>query len=241
MTLSTVAKFAIQRTLRRRGWEIRRYELSEMTRLAGFLRQHRIDCVLDVGANVGQFAVELRTSGYTGRIISFEPQSDAHARLAALSESDPLWQVAPRSAVGSAAGEIEMNISENSVSSSALPILDTHTGSAPQSRYVRTEKAPVIRIDECDLIERTQRIFMKVDTQGFEQHVLDGATTLLPTLRGVQLEMSLAPLYAGQADFHALIGQLMQGGFEPWYISPGFEDRETGRLLQADVTMFRPE
>jgi FkbM family methyltransferase len=234
-------KSAVQRTLRRFGWEIRRYDLAEMARLAGFLRQHRIDCVLDIGANVGQFGSELRSVGYQGRIISFEPQSDAHARLADLARQDPRWDVAPRAAVGSAPGEIAMNIAENSVSSSALPILDAHTDSAPQSRYVRTETTPVVRIDACDLIDRTQRMFMKVDTQGFEQHVIDGATGLLPLLRGVQLEMSLAPLYEGQADFHALIGQLMRDGFQPWYLSPGFEDRGTGRLLQADVTMFRAE
>jgi FkbM family methyltransferase len=232
-------KSTIQRVLRRFGWEIRRYDLAEMARLAGFLRLHRIDCVLDVGANVGQFATELRHVGYTGRIISFEPQADAYSRLAAAAQADVLWEVAPRSAVGSAPGEIEMNISENSVSSSALPILDAHTGSAPQSRYIRTEMVPVIRLDDCDLIDRSQRIFIKVDTQGFEQHVLDGSSDLLQAVIGIQLETSLAPLYDGQGDFHALIGQLQQTGFDMWYISPGFEDRASGRLLQADVTMFR--
>ena len=233
-------KSTIQRLLRGFGWEIRRYELAEMARLAGFLHQHRVDCVLDVGANVGQFGSELRAVGYTGRIVSFEPQSDAHARLVVAARNDPSWDVAPRAAVGSAVGEIEMNISENSVSSSALPILEAHTTSAPQSRYVRTERVPVIRLDDCDLIDRTRRIFLKVDTQGFEQHVLDGATDLLGVVRGVQLETSLAPLYDGQADFHALIGQLRQAGFAPWYIDPAFQDRDTGRLLQADLTMFRP-
>lgn len=233
-------KSTIQRFLRRFGWEIRRYDLAEMTRLLGFLRQHRIDCVLDVGANVGQFATELRSTGYTGRIISFEPQRDAHAQLVAAAQADPLWVVAPRAAVGSAPGEIEMNISENSVSSSALPILAAHTASAPQSRYVRSERVPVIRLDDCELVDRTQRLFIKVDTQGFEQHVLDGATSLLNVARGVQLETSLAPLYEGQADFHALIGQLRTAGFTPWYIDPAFQDRDTGRLLQADLTMFRP-
>lgn len=232
-------KSTIQRFLRRFGWEIRRYDLAEMARLVGFLHQHRIDCVLDVGANVGQFATELRSTGYTGRIISFEPQGDAHAQLVAAARVDPLWDVAPRAAVGSAPGEIEMNISENSVSSSALPILAAHTASAPQSRYVRSERVPVIRLDDCILVDRTQRLFLKVDTQGFEQHVLDGAHGILEVARGVQLETSLAPLYEGQADFHALIGQLRTMGFAPWYIDPAFQDRDTGRLLQADLTMFR--
>ena len=234
-------KSAIQRTLRRFGWEIRRYELAEVARLVGFLHRHRIDCVLDVGANVGQFATELRHTGYTGRIVSFEPQAGAHVHLCTLAKDDPLWDVAPRAAVGAAPGEIEMNISANSVSSSALPILDTHTDSAPQSRYIRTETVPVIRLDDCDLIDRSQRLFLKVDTQGYEQHVLDGASALLGMVRGVQLETSLAPLYAGQADFSALFGQLVGAGFQPWFIDPAFADRVTGRLLQCDLTMFRPD
>lgn len=240
MNPATPIKFAIQRTLRSVGWEIRRYELAEMAQLKRYLDVHGIKCVLDVGANIGQFATELRTTGYQGRIISFEPQSDAYARLSNAAAGDANWTIAPRGAVGSAPGEIEMNISDNSVSSSALPILDQHTESAPSSRYVRTEKAPVIRLDDCDLFDRDVPTFLKIDTQGFEQHVLDGAPETLKKVRGVQMEMSLAPLYDGQADFLALMSQMKALGFDVWSINPGFADAKTGRLLQADATFFRP-
>ena len=240
MNPATPIKIAIQRTLRTVGWEIRRYELAEMAQLKHYLDVHCIQCVLDIGANIGQFATELRTTGYKGRIVSFEPQSDAYARLTATAANDAEWTVAPRGAVGSAAGEIEMNISDNSVSSSALPILDQHTDSAPSSRYVRTEKAPVTRLDDCDLFDRKVPTFLKIDTQGFEQHVLDGAPDTLKTVRGVQMEMSLAPLYDGQADFLALMSQMKALGFDVWSINPGFADAKTGRLLQADATFFRP-
>lgn len=240
MNPATPIKFAIQRTLRTIGWEIRRYELAEMAQLKRYLDVHNIQCVLDIGANIGQFATELRTTGYKGRIVSFEPQSDAYARLTGAAAIDAGWTVAPRGAVGSAAGEIEMNISDNSVSSSALPILDQHTDSAPSSRYVRTEKAPVMRLDDCDLFDRKVPTFLKIDTQGFEQHVLDGAPDTLKAVRGVQMEMSLAPLYDGQADFLALMSQMKALGFDVWSINPGFADAKTGRLLQADATFFRP-
>jgi FkbM family methyltransferase len=239
MKIVTPLKFAVQRGLRSFGWEIRRFNLDEMAHLVQMLGVHRVDTVLDVGGNIGQFATTLRQAGFAGRIISFEPQSDAHARLSAAAAADPLWDVAPRCAVGAAAGELTMNISDNSVSSSALPILEAHTASAPASRYVRTETAPVITLDSCDLVPATGRIFIKIDTQGFEQQVLDGAPQLLARAVGVLTELSLAPLYEGQADFLAIFNQMRKLGFDTWAINPGFNNRETGQLLQADATFFR--
>jgi FkbM family methyltransferase len=240
MSAITSIKFAIQRTLQSFGWEIKRFSLDEMSQLARFLSIHKVETVLDVGANIGQFATTLRMAGFSGKIISFEPQSAAHARLTAMAAKDPKWTVAPRCAVGAAPGEIEMNISDNSVSSSALPILEAHTGSAPASRYVGKETASVIRLDDCDLVPRSERFFIKIDTQGFEQHVIDGAPELLALARGIQMEMSLAPLYAGQADFMGLMAQMQEAGFDLWSLNSGFASRETGRLLQADSTFFRP-
>ena len=239
MNSLTPIKFAIQRVLRSLGWEIRRFSLDEMTHLNQMLSHHRIDTVLDVGANIGQFATTLRQTGFRGEIISFEPQSDAYARLVAMSASDPRWTVVSRCAVGAALGELTMNISDNSVSSSALPILDMHTDSAPASRYVRTETAPVITLDSCDAVPASGRIFVKIDTQGFEQQVIDGAKQLFKRAIGVQTELSLAPLYEGQADFLEILNQMQGLGFSAWAINPGFADRAKGRLLQADVTYFR--
>jgi FkbM family methyltransferase len=239
MNLTTPVKFAIQRSLRSFGWEIRRFTLDEMTQLARFLSIHQVEAVLDVGANIGQFATTLRMAGFDGKIISFEPQSEAYGRLTAAAAKDTKWDAAPRCAVGAAPGEIEMNISNNSVSSSALPILEAHTGSAPDSRYIGTETAPVIRLDDCDLVKSDVRTFLKVDTQGFEQQVIDGAPKTLKFVVGIQLELSLAPLYDGQADFVDIIDQMQRLGFDLWALNPGFADRATGRLLQADATFFR--
>ncbi|PPD41667.1 MAG: FkbM family methyltransferase [Methylocystis sp.] len=241
MSISTSVKFAIQRFLRGFGWEIRRFTLDEMHQFNTFLALNKVETVLDVGANIGQFATTLRQAGYKGRILSFEPQSAAHAELVRAAANDPLWDVAPRCAVGAAPGEIEMNISQNSVSSSALPILEQHTGSAPASRYVDKEKASVIRLDDCDLFPRDRPTFLKIDTQGFEYEVLKGAPELLKSLVGVQMEASLAPLYEGQPDLLALIEHMRTAGYGIWTINQEFTDRETWRLLQANLLFFRSE
>ena len=236
---STWVKSGILRGLRRYGWEIKRYSLNEEARLVQFLKLNKIETVLDVGANSGQFGTLLRQAGYTGQIISFEPQSAAHALLTRRAAMDPNWKVAPRAAVGSRAGEAEINISANSVSSSLLDIETKHVESAPSSAYVGKEKVPVIALDQEALIPKAGRLFLKVDTQGFERPVLEGSNTLLKRVSGVLLETSLAGLYKGQADVIELLQIMAAHGFSLWNITPGFEDRKTGQLLQADLVFHK--
>ncbi len=83
--------------------------------------------------NIGQYAKLLREFGYSGRIVSFEPLSSAYSQLKAVSKKDPLWEIAPQAAIGNQEGEIIINIAGNSYSSSALPMLDAHLESAPES------------------------------------------------------------------------------------------------------------
>lgn len=235
-TLKTV----INSLLHPLGFDIRRYRPGTMAKLVTFLDDRQVIQVLDVGANIGQYAKYLRKAGYRGRILSFEPLSEAHAVLSAEARKDRMWDVAPRCAVGDKAGEIAINVSNNSVSSSVLPMLQGHEASAPESVYVGSESITLVTLDNCEQIDRSAISFLKVDTQGYEQHVLNGASQLISRLAGLQLELSFAELYAGQADFVQITEDLIKAGFEIWDICPGFSDPDTGRLLQADAIFMRP-
>jgi FkbM family methyltransferase len=239
MTITNQSKFLVQRVLRGFGWEIRRFELEEEARLVRLLHLKNVDTVLDVGANIGQFAMGTRQAGFKGKIISFEPQSAAHAKLAAFAAKQNNWVVAARCAVGASIGKTEINLSQNSVSSSILDIDQAHTSSAPASSYEGKESVDVITLDSCKEVPSTGNIFLKVDTQGFEMPVLQGADKLLNRVAGVQLETSLTELYKGQAMFTELISFMESRNFTIWSINPGFNNRETGQLLQADVTFVR--
>ena len=103
--------------------------------LVSSLRKFEIDLVLDVGANKGQFASEIRHCGYAGRIVSFEPLSQAHGELLQSSAGDPMWDTYPRCALGDHDGEAEINIAGNSHSSSIMPMLESHLNAAPESAY----------------------------------------------------------------------------------------------------------
>ena len=239
MSLINGAKFLLQRGLRQYGWEIHRFVQAEMSQLCTQLERRKIAAVLDVGANEGQFASALLSAGYTGKVISFEPLPEPYKKLTKLAERHPHWQVAPRGAVGAQDGSIEINVSQNVVSSSILGILPDHTSAAPASKFVGKETVPISTLDTYLKSNPIVAPFIKIDTQGYEMEVLKGAPTLLGKASGVQVELSIAPLYDGQPDLMEMFAFIKQAGFTIWSINPGFRDPETSRLLQVDALFFR--
>ena len=238
-----VLNAAVKRFLRRRGVMLDRYTCgtSPDLRLVTMLAANRVDLVLDVGANTGGYSASLREAGYRGRILSFEPLSSAHATLVAATEDDPAWSAAPRMAIGERDGNVTINIAGNSASSSLLPMTDRHKGAAPASAYVGTETVEVRRLDGVrhPFLDEAASPFLKIDTQGYESQVLAGAASMLPSLVGVQLEMSLRHLYEGQSLWQDVIAFLEAAGFQLWAVVPGFFDPATGRMLQCDGIFFR--
>jgi FkbM family methyltransferase len=208
--------------------------------LKGFER-FGVDLVFDVGANVGQFGSEIRAMGFGGRIVSFEPLSAAHARLRAAARRDPAWSVHARCAIGDHDGTIEVNIAGNSVSSSILPMTEAHWSAAAGSGYVGREPAPLFRFDSvaAAYLEAQARPFLKIDTQGFEWQVLDGAARTMPRLTGILCELSLVALYERQHLWLEVMDRLRADGFTLWNIQPGFADPRDGRTLQIDAVFFR--
>jgi FkbM family methyltransferase len=238
-----VVRSWIQRAVRAAGLDLHRLrpETSPPYQLRLGLRRFGVDLVLDVGANIGQFGAELRAFGFEGDIVSFEPLSHAHALLSARAEADGRWHVHPRSAIGDLDGEIEINIAGNSFSSSILPMLAAHSEVADSSAYVGKEKVPIASLDTAapPYLANARNPFLKIDTQGFEAHVLDGAARILPSIRGVLCELSLVPLYEGQTLWREMIARFEAAGFTLWTLQPAFADRRDGRTLQVDVVFFR--
>jgi len=238
-----VIKKIARKLLQKFGLEVHRIRPTQKKDplLAASLKQFNIDLVLDVGANIGQFASFLRNNGYTGRIVSFEPLSEAYAELKKSSSQDPLWEIGSRCALGNFDGEAEINISGNSWSSSLLPMLKTHEAAAPSSVYKGTETVSLRKLDSVsfDLLVEAGAPFLKIDTQGFEWSVLDGARETIPKLKGIMVELSLVPLYEGQHLWGAIIDRLEREGFTLWSLQPAFTDRASGRILQLDGVFYR--
>ncbi len=233
----------LRQTLQRAGLEVHRFipKSSPQAQVLAILNNACIDLVLDVGANKGQFSQEIRTAGYAGRIVSFEPLPNPYEELEEISRRDPLWNLHPRCALGATDGEIDINVAGNSLSSSVLPMLDVHRAVAPESAYLGKETVPLCKLDSVatEYLAAAKNVFLKIDTQGYESQVLDGARETLPGIAGIMLELSLVPLYEGQTLWLDMVKRLIDEGFALWAIQQVLIAPDTGQTLQVDGIFLR--
>lgn len=239
---STAVKRVFKRMLRRYGYDVVSYDPVNhpVARRARLMSQHKIDLVFDVGANIGQYAMQIRETGYAGSIISFEPLSSAFAELAVRASADRLWQ-AVNIGLGNRDGEAQINIAKNSQSSSILGMLPSHTLATPEAAYIGHEQIVVRRIDSiCEKYWRpANKLFLKIDAQGYEKTIIDGAENSLDKILGIQMELSLVPLYEGETLLADMINFMGGREFVLMSIEPTYGSYETGQMLQADCLFFR--
>lgn len=205
------------------------------------LERLEVDLVLDVGANQGQYATDVRAAEYTGRIASVEPSSQQFARLAARAAADPAWE-AHQLALGAQPGEATLNIAANDgKSSSLLAARGLEFGTTAQMRYVGSEVVQVQTLADAGprIAGDAQRILLKVDVQGLELDVIRGAGDFLSRVVAVELELSLLPLYQDQPDWRALVDALQELGFTLFALDPGYSDFDSGRLVEMDGLFVR--
>jgi FkbM family methyltransferase len=230
----------INKPLKKIGIQLKRYPDNDLMRRVKLINHFKINKIFDIGANTGIFALTMRAAGYSGKIISFEPLTSAFKVLKKNSDKDSNWQ-AVNVALGSHDEERMINIAGNSESSSLLQMLPDHSSSAPKSAYTGKEKITVCKIDTLfnNYYHDGDQILLKIDTQGFEKEVLDGAMQSLSKITGIQLEMSLIMLYEGEMLYMDMISFLKEKGFKLFSLENGFSNPATGQLLQVDGLFFR--
>ncbi len=240
MYLKKKLETIFHRLIRKTGYDLVKCKYSKHEQeIEQLLISHQFTCVLDIGANEGQYAKEIRIGGYKNRIISFEPIAVPFAKLRQKSANDASWDVY-NIAMGDTNGKAEINIAGNSVSSSLLDINKTHTDAAPDSKYIGKQAIEIRTLDSIfnELKVKDQKIFMKVDTQGFEKNVLLGAKSVLKSISAIQLEMSVQPLYTGEDLYFQLSDYLYKEGFRLIKIVRGIT-KSNGELLQFDGVFLR--
>jgi FkbM family methyltransferase len=198
-----------------------------------------ISTVLDVGANEGQFAGIARRLFPRANILSFEPLPRCCAALRRNFEDDPDFE-AFECALGDESGTASFFENEFSPSSSLLQMKAAHTSAFPYTARTRPVQVPVRTLDDV-LAGRTLRddLFLKMDVQGYELHVLAGAPRTLPRCRLVLTEVSLEPLYDGEALARDMVNTMHTAGFRLAAVVDCLRSPNDEHPLQIDLLFAR--
>jgi len=188
-------------------------EVQRKGTLSNFIKSRSIDLVVDVGANLGQFAKSIRSKGYKGRIHSFEPVEYVFNALQKIASNDSRWNTF-RTALGNRTGTAELHVYGNHTLSSFLKptgLLSSYDNGAA----MKTEKVPIQTLDGLLADDPAKDIFLKIDVQGFEKQVLEGAKNSLHRVVALYVELPVKNLYEGSWSFREAINFIDDLGFEP--------------------------
>ncbi len=216
-------------------------ELLAEEQIGWVLRELGINCVLDVGANKGQYATRLRETGYTGRIVSFEPLPHLVAPLRKAAEADPDWLV-HECALGDENTTTEINVVPGKMSS-LLPSSDFGRSWSSKLREQHTETIELRRLDS--LLDEAvagldePRVYLKMDTQGYDLQTFRGAGDRIHDILGMQSEVSCVPIYDGMPRLPEQLTEYESAGFEIAGMFPVSRHVKTLRVIEFDCVMVR--
>jgi len=220
------------------GVDIQRTKFTLAAARQRLFETNRVDLVLDVGANRGQYIRLLRDSGYHGQIISFEPIPKVFEHLNATYGEDPKWR-GRNCALGATTHRAHFKVSENTVSSSLLDVTDHATAALNATRIVDTIDVEVLSLDEAvgELLPQ-HRVHLKLDTQGSELNVIEGSGASLSHVNSIECELSFVELYQGQALIFTVMERLYSEGYRAISLSNGFRNQNE-EVLQVDALFTR--
>lgn len=202
-----------------------------------------INCVLDVGANEGQFATTLWELGYTGWVVSFEPVPETFRLLQREAARHGRWRVFPF-ALGAGNGTLPLHVSDITVYSSFRSTRPSGLERFPDMRTTRLEPVEMRRLDdtldECLAGIDSPRLYLKLDTQGFDLEVVRGGERTLERVLALQTEVSFQPIYDDMPDFTESIRALQQRGFDVVSFAPVTSDFDDLRAIEMDCILARP-
>jgi FkbM family methyltransferase len=196
---------------------------------------------LDCGANKGAFVQLLRNVGFGGTIWCFEPNRDCIQVLNTILGGDPRTRVFPF-ATGSEDRTLELQVAgEDGNMSSLLPHAPLMAERC-RSAYVREAyEVPVRRLDEVLDLEglgQTERILLKMDTQGYDCETFKGLGKRLRQVVAVKAEFSVNQIYQGAPPHWEMLDLLRMQQFEPILFST-ISRHFDGRMIEYDALFIK--
>lgn len=219
--------------------------VSDFMRTSMLLNHYGFTKVLDIGANTGQFGESLIDFGFKGEIISFEPVKSAFDELSRRASKYSNWTVADRQAIGNIDGEVSINVSDDTQFSSIKNLKKDFVSNTSAASVIKTELVKISKVDSLKNIYFTENdvILLKIDTQGFEKEVLEGASELLKSVKGIKIEIPLVnhlEIYEDvDWDIKTYFDKFYALGFKPVSIDALGADKLTGFVNEVDCMFIR--
>jgi FkbM family methyltransferase len=208
----------INHFLNKYGYECIRKKKSPSLKshLFNLIDQYLIDIVIDVGANHGQFGSLLRSIGYQGEILSFEPSKKSFEILSKVSSEDERWKIYPLG-LGDKKTTKKINIFASSDFNSLLQPSDM--GKTTFKSKLKKLHKESINIETLNSILTPhaltgRHIFLKMDTQGYDLNVFKGASKHYSNIACLLTEISLQQIYQKMSDYHETLSFYESKGFE---------------------------
>ena len=201
-----------------------------------FFSQNKIYLIIDVGAHRGEFAIGVLNENYKGKIISFEPQLQIYNTLKSNSEKFENWLIHERCGIGKKNENLIMNIMSETTCSSFFKPTKYLLSIDPSTKIIKKEKSKILPLNY--LFQKKYKLkkntFLKIDTQGFDKFVLDGASKILKKILFVQLELSIDPLYKKESNYETMIKYMKKKRFIIWNFGGVIENLK-GKSMAFDI------
>jgi FkbM family methyltransferase len=212
-------------------------EVSKIEMVPAQYRQ-RLQCIVDVGANLGEWSIAMALFTPARKIIAYEPVPEVFNHLKEFAKPHSQIQCI-QSAVGSYIGRTRINLEDIHQLSSLLAITDEgrtfHSIEHTQSKQI---EVPITTLDH-DLRDYDEISLLKIDVQGYEPEVLKGARDVLQRTLILMVEIFYTPYYNGAASFEELLQLITSvSPMKLWGIT-GPAVAKDGKPIWADAIFVR--
>lgn len=234
-----MAKNIIRKFIQKTGFDLHRYRPGPDK--LSYLCLFNLRTVLDIGANVGQFAKEIREKLPEAKIYSFEPIKECFDKLNENMKKDKNFE-AFNFALGDKNEKLEMHKSFYTPSSSILEMAEAHKKLFPHTKENKLEQIEVKRLDNiASSLSLGKEILIKVDVQGFEDKVIEGGKETFKKARVILIENSFVELYKGQPLFDDIYEKLKSLGFVYKGSLQEKLDQKTGQIIFEDSLFIKSQ
>jgi len=240
--IRTKAKRTLQQVLHAVGLEVKFYAPYPAHALSTLLVLYQVDTIFDIGANAGMSGQYFRNLGFRGKIVSFEPVAAYYRQLEQAAAGDPLW-LTENMAIGDQNCEQEINVSGGcGGASSFLNTVGHIEANNPELAVIDRERVKVETLES--VIQRHypigERLFLKIDAQGYEKRILQSATSL-DRVVGMRVELSVVQSYENEPLMSEMLSHMYGLGYRLCGVEEAWSNQRSQEVFQIDAMLFRTE